>query len=375
MATRRPATPSELDFTGRDPSGAAPSRIRSPITESIRSAQGTPDILRRPSTTVPVPVPHPSHLRDAYDEDAERQRQEVLAEAERQLAEVLHQAEEAEQRREELFRQAAEAEERREELFRLAAEAEERREQREQERDRLFTENEARRDQEAHQRREEPLEPLPHHESTEGVPSILEVVPEPAPESLDGSQPESVADAVSVRESLHGGTPHARLFEDALETIKAQMERERQMAQDERDRIEADAAAMKDQHEARILALEQELATVKADLENERQQRLTDEAEMKERERAEAQERDELVRNQLGDITNLLQDQRDDCARKRDVSDERWAEQQRMNQECQELRAMIAKLVEDNEADRMRVEEERIAAESKPGMCFPLSVS
>jgi hypothetical protein len=56
---------------------------------------------------------------------------------------------------------------------------------------------------------------------------------------------------------------------------------------------------------AEIRSLTGELAMVRGELENEKQQRITEEADTRERERQENLERDEAVRNQLGDITNF----------------------------------------------------------------------
>ena len=98
---------------------------------------------------------------------------------------------------------------------------------------------------------------------------------------------------------------------------------------------------------------------------------ITEEAATREQERQEALERDEAVRNQLGDITNLVQDQRDECARKRELMDERWVEKQTRREQkdtkMQDLYDMVAKIVEDREAEKVRAEEERIANEGKPG--------
>ncbi|KAH7904706.1 hypothetical protein BJ138DRAFT_1018746 [Hygrophoropsis aurantiaca] len=78
------------------------------------------------------------------------------------------------------------------------------------------------------------------------------------------------------------------------------------------------------------------------------------------------------MRGQLGDITNLVQDQRDACAAKKEVADQRWEEKQGRREhkdaQMQELRDMVFRLVEDREADKIRQEEERLANEGKPGI-------
>lgn len=165
--------------------------------------------------------------------------------------------------------------------------------------------------------------------------------------------------------------------EDILETVRLEREefaREREAASAERERLMAEAEdarrQLREEQESRISALEDELAAVKAELQNERQARLTEEADIRERERAEFAERDELLRAQLADITNLLQDNRDLTHQKKMDSDNRYAEKadRRQNKEIQiiELREMVQKIHDDLEAEMQRANEERIQAQSKP---------
>ena len=143
-----------------------------------------------------------------------------------------------------------------------------------------------------------------------------------------------------------------------LERITEELRRERTRVDDER--------------EARITELEAELAQAKADLENERALRVSEEADRRERERSEDLERHEGVHAQLGDITNLVQQQRDECITKKELMDERWNEKmnRRVEKDAQigNLYDMVTRIIEDREAERIRREEERIAAESRPGM-------
>jgi len=207
-----------------------------------------------------------------------------------------------------------EVEERLSQRAQAAAEAEDLREaefrRKEDERNRLFLEHEQRRDDESRQRRDQVLQ-------------------EPPPPAQPG-EPELSAEAAEAR------------------------------------------TRTEDEREARIRALEAELATVKAELDNERQQRVTEEAETRERERQETLDRDEAVRNQLGDITNLIQDQRDVCARKKELMDERWEEKQVRREDkdskLAELRDMVTKIIQDREEDRLKAEEDRVAAEARPGL-------
>jgi hypothetical protein len=263
----------------------------------------------------------------------------------------------AEDRLMEIARDAEEAEDRRESHFR----------HNEDERDRIFLDNEAKRDQDANQRRDDIYQEL--RDRLEG--SIAGIHP---PDTLPPTRP------TSIHESMHTAAQDAasRHADDIMETVRLEREelaREREAAAADRERLRAeqDAARVRAEEEcqAKISALEEELARVREELENERQQRITEEAETRERERMEALERDEAVRNQLGDITNLVQDQREECARKKELMDERWAEKQTRREhkdsKMQDLFDMVAKIVEDREVDKIKAEEARLANEGKPG--------
>jgi len=141
----------------------------------------------------------------------------------------------------------------------------------------------------------------------------------------------------------------------------------------EKERLQAEldlAQARADvECQAKMSALH-ELARIREELENARQQKITYEAENRERERQEALERNKSVRNQLGDITNLVQDQRDECARKNALMDERWEEKQTRREQkdskMQDLYDMVAKIVQDREMETIRAKG-RLANEGKLG--------
>lgn len=167
---------------------------------------------------------------------------------------------------------------------------------------------------------------------------------------------------------------HAR---DILETVQREREElaaEREAAAVERERMHADAEderlRMAEERDARVRELEEEVARLRAELESERAQRITDEAEARERERVEFAERDESMRAQLGDITNLVQDNREELVRKREMMEEHYNEKLgrrgEKDERWSEMREMVASLMEAREEDRRRAEEERIAAESRP---------
>jgi len=109
----------------------------------------------------------------------------------------------------------------------------------------------------------------------------------------------------------------------------------------------------------------------KADLEAERALRISEEIARREKERLEDLERHEGVCAQLSDIANLMQEQRDESVRRRELMDERWNEKviRRVEKDTQivNLHDIITRTIEDKVAERIRREEERIAAESRPG--------
>jgi hypothetical protein len=307
----------------------------------------------------------------------------------------------------ELTELATEAEDRRDRIFRESEEA----------RERTFDEAELRRAEEAAHRRnqiwadlEDRLRALPPvaaaavPRSDEGsihsihitesmasvhTPPISPTIPitpvipgSPAPlpvvEPAGGAEPVSIhEDAASIVQSMRtAAARHAEEIREIVELEREQMANERADLAAERERmmeeLREERARMDEEREARVVELETELAQVKADLENERALRVSEEADRRERERLEDLERDEGVRAQLGDITNLVQEQRDACIKKKELMDERWNEKmnRRVEKDAQigNLYDMVTRIIEDREAERIRREEERIAAESRPGM-------
>jgi hypothetical protein len=289
--------------------------------------------------------------RDLAYADAERERQERFQELERHLQDTADAVNTAEDRREHAFRENEDA------------------------RERVFTENEQQRAEEALERRNQIWREL--EDRLNSIP-----LPIPPPGTVPAVQESAVPDvardddAVSVVDTMRrAASIHADEIRETVRLEREQTEREREAAAAEREQLLADAreerSRFEQEREERIRALEEELASVKAELEGERQLRVTEEAERRERERMENLERDEAMRSQLNDITNLVQEQRDVCARKKDLMDQRWEE--KMNRRGEKdnqlsgLYDMINKIIEDREAERVRLDEERIAAEAKPG--------
>ncbi|KII91823.1 hypothetical protein PLICRDRAFT_38680 [Plicaturopsis crispa FD-325 SS-3] len=348
--SRRPSRRAPTESIVED-EGELPERRPSVSVHRMPSSRRTQSIAPSGETDV-VHIPPPSHA-PADPEAAKRLRDEVEA-AERELAAAA--------------RMAAENEENREDHFR----------KNEDERYRIFLENEARRDQEANERKNEIWQGLEdrleEHAQRLGGQHPPGEPGAPAP----GIPPET---AESIKESIIDATRQAagRHADDILDVVKQEREemaKEREAAQAERERLHAEAEAERvrfaEEREARILALEAELASVREELMNEKTQRVQEENDARERERQEALERDEGVRNQLGDITNLVQDQRDCCTQKKELMEERWAEKQTRrvakDNQMQSIFDMLAQMNEDREAERRRQEEERLAAEGKPGI-------
>lgn len=323
--------------------------------------------------------------------DAERERQDRFRELESHLGDIAGAATQAEDERDRIFRQS------------------------EDDRQRIFDETEAHRALASADRRdriwadlEDRLRALPSL-PTAAVPStevgsihsvrvpesitpvhtppisptvpVTPVVP-PSPSLLveHAIPPEPIPiqeDAAAIIESMRAAAAqHA-------EEIRRIVDLEREQIAEERIQLTADRETMMEelrqahahldaQKEARISDLQAELEKVKADLEAERALRVSEEADRRERERMEDLERHEGVRDQLSDITNLVQEQRDACARKKELMDERWNEKtnRRAEKDTQigNLYDMVARIIDDREAERVRREDERIAAESRPGI-------
>lgn len=293
-----------------------------------------------------VPPPGPqAHVGpgDSDFENALRERHERLDEAERQLSHIVHDAQDAEGRREAEFRDNEDA------------------------RDRIFLDNEDRRDAETRQRADTLLHEL--EERIADVPQVLPVPPTPVPPPID-------TDHASILESIHTATQDAasRHASDILDTVRMEREemaRERESLaaerERERDRLDEERRLLDEEREAKTAALEDELARTRAELDNERQLRITECNEA----RMAAAERDDDLRNQLADLTHMIQQNQALCEEKKTLMDDHWAEKQRWKEErdgqIQGLMNMLAQLVDEQAAARQREEEQRVANEGKPG--------
>ncbi|KAG0704131.1 hypothetical protein DFH29DRAFT_913097 [Suillus ampliporus] len=336
-----PTVDDQADPYGRRGASQVPSRAgsRAGVPAAIREED---DEGRSPSQIVHVPPPHtPTHVH--FDpattefDDALHQRHQRLDEAEHELTQVVHDAHEAENRREAEFRENEDA------------------------REQVFVHNEDRREAEARERSDALFAQL--EERAHSVPPL----PVRPPGSGD-------PDNVSIIESIHAASHEAasRHASEILETVRLereQFDREREAIAAEREREHAEFAAerarMEEDRERRVQDLEEELARVRGELDGERQLRQTENEE-----RGAANERDEAMRAQLGDITQLVSEQRDECTRKRELMDQRWDEKQGRRAEkdgqFRELKDMVSRLIQDREADRIQEEERRLQEEGKP---------
>ena len=340
------------------PPPAGPAAIAGPRATSERDADAPRLPAPPPGRVSPRAAVHvpPRSLTEGYGDEEEEPRAEDAdqggpdAPIDDRLMELQRNAQEAEDRRESHFRHN------------------------EDERDRIFLDNEGRRDQVATQRRDDIYQELKDRidESLAGIRPDTRTIAE------DGAhRPTSIHESVYTA-AQDAASRHAADIMDTVRLEREELARERDAAAADRERLEAerDAARIRAEEEcqAKISALEEELARVREELENERQQRITEEAEAREMERREALERHEAVSEQLGDITNLVQEQRDECARKKELMEERWAEKQTRREQkdskLQDLHDMVAKIVEDREAEKIRAEEERLANEGKPGRSY-----
>jgi hypothetical protein len=366
-SSRRPDSSDRVPYDSRLPSlssdGEGPRQGPHPEVHRVRDdspVAGTPSIPV-PTATRPSTAERPASIRvpreatatpfDLGTADDDRGRLEALNDVAERLHSALITAQNAEERREaEFFNQ----EDRREDEFR----------RHEGDRQHYFEEGEETRNAEARQR-------------SDGIWQELETrlkalpAPTPTPVPQSPSRPVSAADAddISSIRSLaqQAASQHAS---DVMETIRLEREdaaREREALAAERAQLMAEISAQKDaiisEKDEQITTLEDELARVRAELEADRQQRGLENSEMRERERQELIERDENIRAQLGDITNLVQDQRDMCEAKKALMDARWeqkeAEREDNNAQMIELRDMVQKIHDDMERDRSKCEDER----------------
>jgi hypothetical protein len=92
---------------------------------------------------------------------------------------------------------------------------------------------------------------------------------------------------------------------------------------------------------------------------------MTAEAEEREGARQEMLESDNAMRSQLGDITNLVQRQQSACETKKELMEQRWEDKlfRRQDKDARwiKMRDMMQMVVDMQEAERRRAEDDRMA--------------
>ena len=374
--SRRPDSIHRVPYDSRRPSfssdGEGPRRSPHPEVHRVRddSPVARPHSISVPTPTQPTTAERPASIHvpreatvtpfDLGTADDDRGRLEALNDVAERLHSALITAQNAEERREVEF---LTQEDQREDEFR----------RHEGDRQHYFEEGEERRDAESRQRSDGIWQDLETRLKALPAPTPLPRSPRPV-SAADADDISSIRDLAQQAASQHAS--------DVMETIRLEREdaaREREANAAERAQLMAELSAQKDavisEKDGQITTLEEELARVRAELEEERQQRSMENSEMRERDRQEFIERDENIRAQLGDITNLVQDQRDMCEEKKALMDARWEEKEARREEKNahmiELREMVLKIHDDLERDRSKCEDER--RESQEGKLFLVS--
>ncbi|KJA25384.1 hypothetical protein HYPSUDRAFT_199905 [Hypholoma sublateritium FD-334 SS-4] len=340
--TSVPEQRSEEARPGIRPDVAEPAIVFSPSAEGDRQAHPSARYTEAPSRGPSVQRPPRAATITPFDfrvaEESRGQLAELNAAANR-LHAISGAAEEAEDRREQAFRGH------------------------EERRHAQFLQNQDARDREARERAADVWDDLQ---------TRLSALPPPRAElgaPISGRRAEP---ALSDRESIRAVAAIAasRHASDVLDTVREEREeaqRERQRLATERATMMADLGRAKnlivEEKDAQIRALEEEIARVREEFNNERQRRAVEQAERREREQQETAERDQFVRNQLGDITNLLQDQQNMIAHGKAEMESRHEEEDehRIEKDAHlaELDEMIRRIYDDLKAGREISENER----------------
>jgi len=257
-----------------------------------------------------------------------------------------------------------------------AAEAEMRREhefqEREAERDRQFTEEKpAERDRQSEEREarnDEMVSTLARQPAPPGEPLPADVLEQPEPPKsvvapIRRAVPESAAGADDIRDIVQGER------EEMVRQLQAEQGEARAAREALEQQVLADRKRADDERDARARELE-ELARVRAELEHEKLKRDHDEEMRREAESQRNLERDEEMRQQLSEITDLLLAHREEFARKKETVDERWREKQEWrketNRQFQNLFRMIRGIIDNFTDAKAKSEEERRAAAERP---------
>lgn len=391
----------------------APSQAQTPIPVPPPAQLDRP--LTPQSTFIPPPVQSPAHAPitvvpsaqysgplDLDLADAERERAERFSGLAHQMVEQMQTAEDAENERERTFRVN------------------------EDERQRMYMDREARRDEESMQHRQEilrdvedrveevlasvptttaplpvpppggpgPSMPIPEpyvpptEEQFQDIPMVPpppqpryspSITPTPSlpqePEHIDvdaHTLAQSIQEQVAEATALHAQDilETVRLEREELAATRAEMERLQTELNAERERRLEEMTVQNNTLREEMAALRAENDRLKNDLEEERQLRITEDAARRETEREQDIQRSEGLATQLSDVTNIVSETRDELARKREQADERWAQKETWHQDCNtqmdDMKQMLMGFQRMFQEEQELRQAEREAAAAKP---------
>ncbi|KAG8907077.1 hypothetical protein FRC01_007825, partial [Tulasnella sp. 417] len=311
-----------------------------------------PPALHSPPSSVMTPVPHRVSMADL---DRLQEQARLQDEQQRILAE------QAEQRRREMIELIERREQERHMLF----------ERQEAERQRAFEQAEAERQAAADARREELFRLAEERraqiaQATERARTDAEVSVRDSVVSATEAIQEVIERSEKEREHITAAWKGA-LEQSQLEKITAEEEAERLGSEAELERRQR----ILEQQE-RIRLLEEELVRQRQHCDEEKRRFEEIETERYELRRNWDEERDAAVQEQLGDITNRLQDRTMEAQRWRELDEQRIQEAEARRAEkterTQELHDLVHSIIADREQEKERAEQERAAAAAKPGI-------
>jgi hypothetical protein len=270
-------------------------------------------------------------------------------------------------------------------------------EEKESERDGRFQESERRRDEEAEQRHADiwndleerlrslpppgelhvpPADSVPSAPGTTvggGVPTTAPTLPVPPPPHIPHIRPLSRStfsersDLIEpVRDAaIHAASIYSRDIRGIIDEERDLAARERERAAQELSDVHAELerknAEIVTMQSRRIEELEAELERCREECDRERSMRTEEEAVRRGQDAEEARARDEAFRQQLEDITNLLQRQQEDYANKRELTEQRWADdddyRQRKSSQWEELMIIVQNILNGQGDDRNKLDE------------------
>ncbi|CAL1711832.1 unnamed protein product [Somion occarium] len=332
-----------------------------------------------PPTQMPVQAPapeapqrmavatrEPSGLYDLAYADAERDRAARFEDMESQFLETLDHVEGGERRREDIFRQN------------------------EEQRDRIFLDHETQRDEEARLRREHSVRLV--EDRLAAIPAAETAAPEPVssfppgPSAVPGPPAPLTAEDIphvpppasvpslapsAAEAAAEAAARYSQEIRDIVSAEREEATRQLEAERAERAQKEADYAEERrrsdEEYHARVRALEEQLAALQAEKEEARSREL-EAAERHDEERREDYDRGESLSAQLADVANLALEQREACAQKREVQEERWIDKENRravkNAQWKDMQDQLKELLEEKASCKDRIDERARELES-----------